>query len=87
MFTLHEALARERMLAAQRVAQQYRLAAGLPRSAAGAGRSRWRPWRTHATPVPPPNPPRRPLLTATSGQSARRLDQPIDMSQPEVFSS
>jgi len=46
MFTLQEGLARERMLDAQRVVEQYRLAAGLPRPA-GAGRSNWRrPWRT-----------------------------------------
>ncbi len=58
MFTLQEGLARERMLDARRVVEQYRLAAGLPRPA-GAGRGGWRPWRTNATPVPPPNPPRR----------------------------
>ena len=54
MLTLNEAVARERMLDAQRVAEQYRLAAGLPRPAAGAGRRKWRRWRAHATPVPRP---------------------------------
>jgi hypothetical protein len=80
MFTLPALLARERMLHARRVAEQYRLAAGLPRPAAGAGRSKWRSWRTRharagaesaASTVHSP-------LIATFGQSARRLDRPTD---------
>jgi hypothetical protein len=52
--TLNAELARELILDARRVAERYRLAEGLLRLAAGAGRSKWRRWRTNATPVPRP---------------------------------